>query len=294
MMPRFAIYQPDSVDAAARLLEQYGEQARAYAGGVALLPVLKQGLLECEHLVDLKGLPGFRDIALNDGAGELSLGAGATHRQIERSALVRERFAALASLESCVGNIRVRGCGTIGGNLCFGEPDADPGVLLLVYGARVHLARSGTTRGMPLDDFFVGPFEVAIEPGEILTRIDVPPLPPRSAASYQRFGVLERPLASVAASVSLSADGTSFEDVRIAVGCAGPRPFRAVEAEQVLRDAGLNEVTARLNEASERAGSATEAVTDHRGSAAYKRHLVSVLTRRTVVDARDRINQNVA
>jgi carbon-monoxide dehydrogenase medium subunit len=294
MMPRFAIHQPDSVDAAARLLEQYGEQARAYAGGVALLPVLKQGLLECEHLVDIKGLPGLRDISLHDGGGVLSLGAATTHRQIERSALVRERFAALAGLESSVGNIRVRGCGTIGGNLCFGEPDADPGVLLLVYGARVHLARAGTTRAMLLDDFFVGPFEVAIEPGEILTRIDVPPLPPRSAASYLRFGVLERPLASVAASLSLTADGTGIEDVRIAVGCAGPRPFRAVEAEHVLRAAGLNELSARLNEASEKAGSATDAIADHRGSAVYKRHLVSVLTRRAVVEARDRINQNVA
>ena len=294
MMPRFAIHQPDSVDAAAQLLERYGERARPYAGGVALVPVLKQGLLECDHLVDVKGLPGFRDISLDDGAGVLSLGAGATHRQIERSALVRERFAALASLEGCVGNIRVRGCGTIGGNLCFGEPDADPGVLLLAYGARVHLARAGATRGLLLDEFFVGPFEVAIESGEILTRIEVPPLPPRSAASYQRFGVLERPLASVAATVSLSANGTGIEDVRIAVGCAGPRPFRALEAEQMLRGGALDELPVRLNEASEIAGSATDAVADHRGSAVYKRHLVSVLTRRAVVEARDRINQNIA
>jgi carbon-monoxide dehydrogenase medium subunit len=294
MMPRFAIHQPDSVDAASGLLGKYGERARAYAGGVALLPVLKQGLLECEHLVDLKGLPGFGDISLDDGAGVLSLGAGATHRRIERSALVRERFAALAKLESEVGNVRVRGTGTIGGNLCFGEPDADPGVLLLVYGASVHLARVGTTRGLPLDEFLVGPFEVAIEPDEILTHIQVPPLPRRSAVSYQRFGVLERSLASVAASVSLSADGTGLEDVRIGVGCAGPRPFRAVEAEQALRGAGLDEALARLTDASGLAGTATDAVTDHRGSAEYKRHLVTVLTRRAFVAACDRISQTAA
>ena len=287
MLRRFELHQPNSVAAASALLAQHGEEARLYAGGTELLLVMKEGLLRPRHLVDLKTIPGICDITVNGGGGVLHLGAGATHRAIEHSPLVREQFPALARLEHHVANVRVRASGTLGGNLCFAEPHADPGTLLLAYDAVAHLQRDGGARSLPLEEFFVGPFEVALEPDEVLTSVEVPPLPPAGRAAYLKFGMLERPSVGVAAAATLSADGAGVEDVRLAVGCVGPRPLRVREAESTLRGLPVEEARAKLDQAGEQAAAAAGAISDLHGSADYKRHLVKVLLRRAFETALD-------
>jgi carbon-monoxide dehydrogenase medium subunit len=170
-----------------------------------------------------------------------------------------------------------------GGNLCFAEPDSDPGVLLLAQNATVRLERAGADRQMPLDNFFLGAYEVALQQDELLTFIEVPGLAPGEKASYQRFGVLERPLASVAVIASTVDDGSALRDVRIAVGCVGERPVRAREAE-VLLEGVLRDDEIRLQQAANLAATSADAIDDHRASAEYRRHLVGVLTMRAVKD----------
>lgn len=284
LLPQFEIHQPSSVEQACALLARFGDDARPYAGGVALLLAMKQGLITSRHLVDVKRLPGLSEITAQ--ADVIRIGAAVTHRQIARSPVIRRAFPALADAAAALGNERVRNVGTLGGNLAFGEPDSDPATVLLVLDATVRLHGGRGPRTLALDDFLRGPFEVSLEPGELLVGVDVPKSPSRTALAYLRFGVLERPLVSLAASVTLSTDRRSLEEARIAVGCVGPRPFRAREAEEMLRARPLEEALAVLAEAGRTAGAAASASDDYRASAEYRRAMIAVLVQRAIAAAR--------
>jgi aerobic carbon-monoxide dehydrogenase medium subunit len=281
MLRPFALEEPTSVREASALLAHYGEAARLYAGGTELLLAMKEGLLRYDYLINIKTIAGLAGIARD--ADVLRIGAATTHRTLERSPEVHTHFPALTQLEAHVANVRVRGTGTIGGNLCFAEPHADPGTLLQVYDARVRLEHQESARTISLEAFFVGPFEVALEEDEILTEIQVPLLPAHAAAAYRKFGFLERPSVGVAVAVTARPDGV--RDVRVAVGCVGPTPRRVREAEAMLSGKEVEAVRACLPAAGELAGRAADAVSDLHGSAEYKEYLVGVLLRRTFEDA---------
>jgi carbon-monoxide dehydrogenase medium subunit len=186
-------------------------------------------------------------------------------------------------MEAHVANVRVREVGTLGGNLCFAEPHADPGTLLQVYDANVQIERQGGSRTLALEDFFIGSFEVALEEDELLTAIRVPSLPDHSAAAYLKFGFLERPSVGVAVAVTATAEGV--QAVRLAVGCVGPVPRRMREAEAMLSNKEIEAVRANLQAAGQLAGREADAITDLHGSAEYKTYLVGVLLRRAFEQA---------
>jgi carbon-monoxide dehydrogenase medium subunit len=284
MLQRFVLEEPTSVEEASALLARYGESARLYAGGTELLLVMKEGLLHYERLINIKLIPRLAGIQLDEGT--LHIGACTTHRALERSPLVRTHFPTLAALETQVANVRVREVGTLGGNLCFAEPHADPGTLLHVYDASVQIARQGETRTLCIEEFFLGPFEVALKEDELLTEIRIPPLPEHTAAAYLKFGFLERPSVGMAVAVTATPEGV--QDVRLAMGCVGPTPRRVREAEALLSGKELAEVRATLSAAGELAGRAAEAVTDLHGAAEYKEYLVGVLLRRAFEQAYER------
>jgi len=276
MLPPFALEEPTSVHEASALLARYGEAAHLYAGGTELLLAMKEGLLHYERLINIKLIPALAGIALEDGA--LHIGAITTHRTLERSAVVRAHFPTLAEMAAHVATVRVRTVGTLGGNLCFAEPHADPGTLLLVYDASLTLVRQDGTRTLALEQFFVGPFEVALTDDELLTTIRVPVLPVHTAAAYLKYGHLERP--SVGVAVAVTALPKQVQEVRVAVGCVGPTPHRLRDVEGLLSQKELPEVRATLDAAGALAGRAADAVTDLHGSAEYKAYLVGVLLRR--------------
>jgi carbon-monoxide dehydrogenase medium subunit len=281
MLQPFMLEEPTSVQDASALLARYGETARLYAGGTELLLVMKEGLLHYERLINLKTIVALSGIALEGDT--LRIGATTTHRQLEQAPEVRLRFPALAQLEAHVANVRVRGTGTLGGNLCFAEPHADPGTLLQVYDASVKLTRQESARTLSVEAFLLGAFEVALEADEILTDILIPGLPAHTAAAYRKFGLLERPSVGVAVAVTAQPEG--IQDVRIAVGCVGPTPRRMREAEALLRSQEIDAVRARLPAAGELAGRAADAISDLHGSAEYKEYLVGVLLQRAFEDA---------
>ena len=281
MLQPFRLEEPTSVGEASALLAQHGESARIYAGGTELLLVMKEGLLHYERLVNIKQIPGIAGVSLKDGT--LCIGAATPHRTLERSPEVRTHFPTIADMESHVANVRVREVGTLGGNLCFAEPHADPGTLLQVYDASVQIERQGGSRSLTLEAFFVESFEVALEEDELLTEIRVPPFPNQTAAAYLKFGFLERP--SVGVAVAVTATSAGVQTVRLAVGCVGPTPRRVREAEALLSHKDLDEVRASLEAAGELAGQAADAITDLHGSAEYKEYLVGVLLRRAFEQA---------
>jgi carbon-monoxide dehydrogenase medium subunit len=281
MLQPFRLDEPTTLSDASALLARYGDSARIYAGGTELLLAMKEGLLHYERLINIKLIPGLADIVLADGV--LRLGATATHRTLEHSVVVRAHCPAMARLEAHVANVRVRHVGTLGGNLCFAEPHADPGTLLQVYDASVELTRHSDVRLLPVEQFFVGAFEVALAEDEILTTIHIPPLPAHTAAAYVKFGHLERPSVGVAVAVTAVAD--SVPAVRLAVGCVGPTPRRMHEAEALLSGTDIQGARAALAAAGDMAGRAADAITDLHGSAEYKAYLVGVLLRRAFEQA---------
>ncbi len=276
-LPPFELHRASSVEEARELLTRYGEDAAVICGGTELLLLLKLGFTAYGHLVDIKGIVPLGGIRVDNGS--VVIGSTVTHRQIERSPLVLERLPALAAMERRVANVRVRSIGTLGGNLCFSDPHSDPATFLLALDAEIEY--DGTR--VPVTRFLVGPYETALEHGQVLTAVHIPIPPPGTGIAHRKLAFHERPAATVTCLVGIT-DGLITE-ARIAVGSVGPRPVRATEAEQVLLGTAADDRSA-LSRAADLAAEASHPVDDANGSALYKANLVRVLVERCFSAAR--------
>lgn len=274
MLRRFRLEEPESVAEAAELLGRFGDNAKVYAGGTELLLAMKEGLVQFERLINIKRL-GLNEIITDNGV--LKLGALCTHRDLEKSNLVQQQLPALAKLEQNVANVRVRQAGTLGGNLCFAEPHADPGTLLMAMGATLIADNGKTKREILVEDFIVDAYETSLAADEVLTEIRVPAPGAQRKCAYLKFGYLERPSVGVAIAFNLNG---GISDARIAVGCAGPAPKRVAEAEALLNGKGKDEASRSLAQAGVIAGKASQAISDLHGAQDYKEHIVGVLLKR--------------
>jgi carbon-monoxide dehydrogenase medium subunit len=275
----FELHRADSVAAATALLDELGDEAVPYAGGTELLLLLKLGFASYAHLVDVKPIAELSGLEVTDGA--LCIGGAVTHRRIERSPVVLDGWPALAAMERGVANIRVRSVGTLGGNLAFADPHSDPATFLLAAEAVLVLGRGEARRRVTMASFILGPYTTVLEPGEIIVRVEVPPVPADATLVHHRFAVHERPAVTVTCLVAV-ADGL-VREARVAIGSVGVAPVRASEAEGML--VGLEAHApdrAVLAGAGRAAAAAAEPVADQHGSAEYKRHMVGVLVARGV------------
>lgn len=282
MLAPIEIHAPQSVADASALLRHYGDDAAVYAGGTELLIVMKERLTPVNRLIDIKKIDGLRGIAV-DGEETLTIGALATHREIARHPDVQRHSPWFAALEGIIANTRVRAAGTIGGNLCFAEPHSDPATLLSAVEATVTLESSAGSRTLPIEDFFLGLLETERRPDEILTRIALPRLWDTTGVSYQRFKTHERPVATVAAAVSV-ADGV-IDDARVFVGSVGPKPQRMTAVEDAIR--GQKPGLVLFQESALLAANETDIDEEGFESAEYKRHLVAVYLQKALQDASD-------
>jgi carbon-monoxide dehydrogenase medium subunit len=203
-LPPFTLHRPESVGQASRLLADLGDEGAAYCGGTELLLAMKLGLASYEHLVDLKRVSALRGITGLPSSG-VRIGAAATHREIETSPVLRARYPELCAMISQVANVRVRSVGTLGGNLCFADPHSDPASFLLAAGATMICQHGEATRRIPASAFLTGLYETALAPGELLTAVELPVRPPRTALSHLRFKLTERPAVIVTAMLTLAA-----------------------------------------------------------------------------------------
>src|SRR6266481_874118 len=283
MLRRFRMEEPESVKDVSELLGQYGESAKVYAGGTELLLAMKEGLVQYERLINVKNIRGLNDVTSENGS--IHIGALCTHHQLETSPLLHENLPALVKLEQNVANVRVRQVGTLGGNLCFAEPHADPGTLLMALGATLIAEKSASKREITAEAFFVDAYETSIEADEVLTEIRVPVPDSKSGVAYLKFGYLERPSVGVAIALRLNGGGKSIHDATIAVGCAGPAPKRVLEAEELIGGTSIDEAGAKILKAGEIAGHAVDAISDLHGSQEYKEHIVGVLLKRAFQNA---------
>ena len=301
MLRPFTLHRPDTAEEACALLVELGEDAAVYAGGTELLLLMKLGVLRPRHLVDVKRIPGFGAISLDEGA-RLTIGAAVTHRTVEQSALVRARCPLVGTVARHVANVRVRNVGTVGGNLAFADPHSDLATLFLTFDASVELQSPRGRRELPLDDFVLGPWETARTSNEVVASVKLTPWPGEAHAAYVKFGVHERPTLAIAAMLRLAPGGSGHHgddrvaEARIAIGCVNPRPMRMAGAEARLTGASVTDLEHAAREASDVAAAAVDPADDLYGSADYKREMVAVFVRRAlrVAAARARGEEPVA
>jgi aerobic carbon-monoxide dehydrogenase medium subunit len=284
-LPPFELHRPDSVEEASGLLEEFGDDAVVYSGGTELLLVMKLGFADYPHLVDVKRIAELRRLEVSNGV--LEVGGAVTHREIERSPVVREGWPALASMERGVGNLRVRSMGTIGGNVCFADPHSDPATFLLAAGGSLVCRRAdGSPRELPVEAFVEGPYQTALRPGELLTAVRLPEPGPGAGIAHEKMSLHERPAVTVTCLARL--DDREVTSARVAVGSVGIRPQRALDAEAALVGMPADGLDGRVSTAAEAAAEAADPVEDANGSVEYKRQLVRVLMARCARTAVER------
>ena len=275
----FDYHAPGTLAEAVALLARHREEAKVLSGGQSLLPLMKLRLGQPGHLVDIGRIPGLEYVEERDGV--LAIGGRTREAALERSELIRARYPLIADTAAVIADPLVRNLATVGGNLAHGDPANDHPATMLAVGATVVATGPKGERTIPIEKFFTGLFETALERDEILTEIRVPVPPPRSGGAYVK---LERKVgdfatAGAAAQVTLGAGG---ECVRVGIGLtnAGLTPIKATDAEKFLQGKKPDEAT--IVEAAKLAAAATDPSPDRRGTVEYKTEMARVLTARAL------------
>ncbi len=283
MIKDFDYLAPKTLKEALALLDKYQDDCKVICGGQSLLILMRQGLVAPKYLLGLKGIAELSYI--KDEKDGLKIGAATTHRTIEKSPIIKKKYPVLAEMETRLASIQTRNWGTIGGNVCHGDPAGDPVPVFIALNASFTMAGTKGNRTLPAEEFCLDYFEVALEPGELLTGITLPPVPPRTGTAYTKFNVIESDLATVGVAVSItlgSGDGVC-QDIRIALGAAAPTAIRAKKAEAVLKGKKISD--ALLAQAGEAAAKEADPISDIYASEEYRRELVKVLVPRMTREA---------
>jgi len=280
---RFEMILPGSVEECVKTLVTHGAGAKTVAGGTDLLPQMKNGVVKPAVVIDLSGIDALRGVASANGAG-LRVGACATARELELHPDVRKRYTALADGAALVGSVQVRNLATVGGNLCNAAPSADMAPPLMALDAEAVIASPRGERRVPIATFFQGVRRTVLAADELLVALVVPAPAARSGGSYIRHTPrreLDIAVVGVASQVTVQ-DGRCVK-ARIALASVAPTPVHATAAEQALQGQALTPEL--IERAAGLAVDAAKPISDQRGSAEFRRHLVRVLTRRTLTSA---------
>jgi carbon-monoxide dehydrogenase medium subunit len=286
-MSRFDYHEPASMPEAVDLAARFGEDGRFLAGGTDLLIQIERGRVRPGHVIGLHRVPGLADLWTT---GRIALGAGVTHRTIERTPAFQGALRALIEGAEVIGGHQVRNVATVGGNVVNASPAADLVPVLLALDAEVALLGLAGERAMPLERFLVGPGRTERRPEELLVRVTLPPLAPGSATAFLKAGrrkAMEISVACVAARLTLDPARERCLEARIALGAVAPTTIRAHAAERALEGQPVD--AALFRRAGALAAEAAEPITDVRASAAFRRHLIAVLVTRALGRCRERV-----
>ncbi len=289
---KFQLHQPRTIEEAAYLLNQYGDDAKVLAGGTELVITMKRGLIPVDHLIHLGHIPDLNWIRFDETKKKLHVGPGVTHRMLETSPLIARTFPLLQAVEHEVANVRVRNRGTLAGNLCFADPHSDPGILLVAHGARLRAQGVGGTRWISIDDFLVDYYQTSLRAEELLVEIEIPQGDDPTYGAYLRLSPRVRPSIGICVLLTLDSDRTIIRKARIALGCVVPRPIRIPNGEMMLEGKSLQQSRTCIEDIAEEAKHLSTPIADLNGSVAYKREMVRVYTRRAVNHVLDQVGKD--
>ncbi|MCX8192879.1 MAG: xanthine dehydrogenase family protein subunit M [Nitrososphaeria archaeon] len=272
-LPEFTYHKPKTLREALELLEKYGDEAKVMAGGVGLIPFMKERLISPTHVIDIKEIAELKKLEYKKGEG-LTIGATITFSELEKYQLLKEKYRALYQAVKLASDNIIRNRATLIGNICEAIPWVDGPIPLIAYGAEVEIKSLDEVRRTPVADFIKGPVEIDLKPGEIVTSIHLPDIPEEAKSGFLKFNTgSEFALLNIAAYLLITA---KKKDVRLVYGAISSKPARALEAEKILlRDGDLS---ALISMAAIKASEELEVISDVLASEDYRRHLIKILT----------------
>ncbi len=286
----FEYERATSVDHALSLLERLGEEARLVAGGHSLIPMMKLRLANLEYLIDINGLHDELSY-VRVGADEVRIGTMTRHRELLESPELAALFPIFADAERVIADPVVRNRGTIGGSLCQADPSEDLSAVCTTLDASCLIRGADGERVVSMEDFYRGPYETAVEHGEMLLEIRIP-VRPNGSSAYAKVERRAGDWAVTSAGAAVWMEGPVVADARVGLAAVGPNTTGLPAVSEALRgQVPSEELYARAGAIAAESCSPT---TDNRGTADYKRHLADELTRRTLRTAVQRIEAGLA
>lgn len=282
-----------TVDEAIEALASSKGPAKPLAGGTDLIVQMMEGRRSLDRVVDVGRLSELR-VLVTDGDGQLRLGAATPCVDVYSDERVRREFPMLVDSASIIGSVQVQSRASIGGNLCNASPSADSIPTLICLNAQAVIAGPNGRRSVPVGEFCTGPGSTVLAPDELLIEIVIPAPGPGEGGKYLRYiprNEMDIAVVGVGSWVRWDAESGRILEARITLGAVAPTPVRAPDAEAAL--IGQTPSRELVDEAAVLAVQAARPISDIRGSADYRRHLVSVLVRRTLVAALERAGADV-
>ena len=288
-MQDFSYVAAQTLSEAVALLDENGEKARILAGGTDLIVNVREGRRDVGLVVDVKSVPEVNALDYDADTG-LTLGAAVECYKIYAVDAVCRAYPGLVDAAKIIGGTAIQGRASVGGNLCNASPAADCIPPLIVLGATCVIAGPNGERELPVEQFCTGPGQTALENGEMLVSLKIPAPASNSSSFYLRFiprNEMDIAVVGAGASVTLDAAKRTIVSARIALAAVAPTPLFAEEASALL--AGREVSDAAIDEAAQAAQAIARPISDMRGTAEQRTHLVGVLTRRALNGAIQRI-----
>jgi len=274
---RFHYEAPRSLDEAFEAIQTYGDEAKILAGGQSLIPLIKLRFAAPACIVDINNIPGldYHD----EGGDGLRIGALCRHRTLERSSLLRNNYPVMYATAPLIADPMVRNRGTLVGSICHADPQGDWASVMLSLGGEI-IARNaeGRERTIPVSEFVIGPFQNALQTGEIAVGARVPPAQGTRKGTYLKLERRVGDFATVGVAINLEMSGGTVNRAGIALTGVGSNNIKCTSAEQALAGKSLNGST--IDQAARLAAEAAEPKSDVRGSAEFKRHIVYTFVQR--------------
>src|SRR5207249_4685785 len=279
---------PKTVAETVALLNDKGDRARVLAGGTDIIVQLREHRRDLDLLVDVKNIPEVNELSYDAKQG-LRLGAAVPCYQIYEHAQIAKAYPGLMDAVSLIGGIQIQSRASVGGNLCNASPAADTIPPLIALEATCVIAGPKGNREVPVEKFCTAPGRTVLGRGEFLVSLRLPPPKPHSSACYQRFiprNEMDIAVVGVGSAVTLDAGKAKCVAARIGLAAVAPTPLYVPDAGAALVDGALTD--ALIDKAAQLAQAAAKPITDMRGDADYRRHLVGVLVARTLKVAIER------
>ena len=271
-------HAPERLDEAIGLLAA-DDEARPLAGGQTLVAMLNADLLRPRALISLHRIAALKGIERR-ADGSLRIGAMTTHSALALSAELRGAHRLLAEAAGRIGHEAIRNRGTIGGAVAHADPSADYPAALVALEAEIEIEGPRGKRKVPVQQFFLGFLTTALDQGELVTGIVLPPGPAKAATRFEKLARVEGDFATASVAVVLSLDTGRVTSARLALGGCGSVPIRSIEAEQSI--VGQAPSDTLLKQAGELLAAAADPIDDVRGSAAYRRTIIPGLVARAI------------
>lgn len=276
----FAYIRAQSLDQVFDLLDEHGDDARILAGGQSLMATLNMRLSEPEVLIDINHIDGLSGIELKDG--KVRIGALTRHNEVAASPVIAEHAPLVALAMPHIAHQAIRNRGTFGGSIAFADPAAELPAVTRAVGADFVLQGRNGTRTVAANDFFLGLFETAREPGEIIVAAEIPAIPASEKAAFNELARRRGDYAIVGLAAQGSVDGGVFTNMRLAFFGAGDRPILAQAANAALEGQAYSDATVAA--AQEALDADLDPMDDLNGPPAMKMHLARVITARVLAE----------